>query len=93
MKRNGLTLKGNRYSTEAIIDADDVDDLALLPNTPDQAESPLYHLEQTTRGIVLFMNSDKTEFIFFKQDGTHIKWKAPEKNRRVHLPLSQYFIN
>ena len=42
-----------------------VDDLALLANTPTQAESLQHSLEQAARGIGLYMNSDKTEFMHF----------------------------
>ena len=44
------------------------DDLALLVNTPDKAVFLLHYQKQTARGIGLYVNSDKTEFIFFKQD-------------------------
>ena len=48
--------------------ADYVDDLALLTNTPAQVvESLLYSLEQTARRIGLYMNANKTMFIWFKQ--------------------------
>ena len=40
--------------------ADNVDDLLLLANTPAQVE---------TRGIDLYVNSHKTKFICFNQDG------------------------
>ena len=54
---------------EIITDADNVDDVALLVNTPAQAESLLHSLEQTARGIGHFVNSNKTEFMCFNQDG------------------------
>ena len=41
------------------------DDPALLANTPAQAESFLHTLEQEVSGIGLYMNSDKTEFMYF----------------------------
>ena len=44
-------------------------DLALLANTPAQAKSLLHSLEKAARGIGLYVNSDKTEFMCFKQDG------------------------
>ena len=44
------------------------DDLVLLTNTSVQAKSLLQNLEQKTRGISLYMNADKTEFMSSKQD-------------------------
>ena len=44
------------------------DDLALHANTPAQAEPLLHSLEQAARDTV---NSDKTEFMYFKQNGAN----------------------
>ena len=41
----------------------------LLANTPAQAKSLKYSLEQATRGIDFLANPDKIEFVCFKQDG------------------------
>ena len=68
MKENGFKWKKSRskqYSKETIIDADYVDDL----NTPAQVKSLLPSLEQATRGIGLYENSDKTRFMCFNKDG------------------------
>ena len=46
---------------QTITDTDDVDDIALLANTPTQAKSQLHSLEQAARGIDLHVNADKTE--------------------------------
>ena len=46
-----------RYPTKTITDADYADDIALLANTPTQAESSLHHLEQTAGGISLHMKA------------------------------------
>ena len=43
-------------------------DLALLANTPVQAESLLHSLEQVTGGIGLYINPNKTEFMILKQN-------------------------
>ena len=51
------------------MDADYTDDLALLANTPAQAKSLLNSLEQAVRGIGLYINSNKTLYMCFKQDG------------------------
>ena len=72
MKENGFTLKkpkSRRYSAVTISDADYADDLALLASTPTEAESLLHCLDQAAKGIGLNVNSDKTEIIWFNQDG------------------------
>ena len=45
------------------LDADDAEDLVHLANTPAQAESQLYSLEQTARGIGFYMNSSPWNFV------------------------------
>ena len=62
--------KGRRYPTEIIIDTDNTYDLALIAITLAQAESMLYYLEHAARGIGLYGNSDKTEFMCFNENGT-----------------------
>ena len=51
------------------MDADYVDDIALLANTPTQAESLLHSLEQATEGIDFYVNADKTEYMCFNRKG------------------------
>ena len=60
---------------EIIIDADYTDDLAFLENTPSQAESQLDILEQAARGIGLYVNSNKKEFLCFKTRMSHMHFK------------------
>ena len=43
--------------------------IALLTNTPAQVESLLYCLEQAASGIDLYVNADKTEYMYFNQSG------------------------
>ena len=50
-------------------DADYADDLVLLTNTPTQVDSLLHCLEQVAGGISLYMLTNKTEFMSFKQEG------------------------
>ena len=45
------------------------DDLALLANTPNQAETLLHSLEQTAAGIGLHVNAHKTEYMCYNQTG------------------------
>ena len=53
---------------ETITDADYADDLWLIANTPAEAESLLHGQKQVVKGIGLYINSNKTEFVCFKQD-------------------------
>ena len=60
MKENGFTLakaRSRRYPSQTITDLD-YTDIVLLANTPAQAESLLYSLEQAAGG--LHVNADKT---------------------------------
>ena len=72
MKENGFKLAkewSRRYSALTITDADYVDDIALLANTPTQAEPLLYSLERAASGIGLHVNADKTHYIYFNKKG------------------------
>ena len=68
--KNGFTLKKRSrwYSAETITDTDYADDVALLANTPTQAESPLQSLEQAAGGISLLGNANKTEYMCFNPE-------------------------
>ena len=46
------------------------DVLVLLANIPANAESLLNSLEQAARGIGLHMNANKTEYMYFKWEGS-----------------------
>ena len=72
MKDNGFKLgkeRCKRYPTQTITDADYADDIALLANSPTQAETLLHSLERTAAGIDLHVNADKTEYMCFNQRG------------------------
>ena len=72
IKENGfeLTKKRSRsYPAKTIIDADYADDIAILANTPNQAKTLLYSLEQTAAGIGLHVNENKTEYMCVNQTG------------------------
>ena len=63
-----LTKKRNRrYPAKTITDADYVDDIVILANTPNQAETLLHSLEQATAGIGFHVNAHKTEYMCFNQ--------------------------
>ena len=73
MKDNGFKLakeRSRRYLTQTITDVDYADDIALLANTPAQAESLQQSLERAAAGIGLRVNTDKTEYLCFNQRGT-----------------------
>ena len=72
MKDNGFKLtkeRSRRYQAQTITDADYADDIALLANTSAQAETLLHCLERAAAGIGLYVNADKTEYMYFNQRG------------------------
>ena len=72
IRENGFELtkkKSRRYPAKTITDADYADDIALLANTPNQAETLLHSLERAAAGIGLHVNAHKTEFMCFNQKG------------------------
>ena len=72
IRENGFELtkkRGRRYPAKTITDADYADDIAILANTPNQAETLLHSLERTAAGIGLHVNAHKTEYMCFKQTG------------------------
>ena len=58
-----------RYLAKTITDDDYADDLAILANTPNQAETLLHCLERAAAGIGLHINAHKTEYMCFNQTG------------------------
>ena len=61
--------RSRRYPVKTIADADYADDLMILANTPNQAETLLYSLERTATSIGLHVNAHKTEYMCFNQTG------------------------
>ena len=49
--------KSRRYTAKRITDANYADDIALLANTPNQAETLLHSLERAAAGIGLHVNA------------------------------------
>ena len=75
MKDNGFKQKrerSRRYPAHSITDADYADDIALLINTPTQAETLLHNLEWAAAGIGLHVNADKTEYMCINQRGASL---------------------
>ena len=83
IRENGFELtkkRSRRYTAKTITDADYADDIAMLANTPNQAETLLHRLERATAGIGLHVNAHKTEYMCYNQtddvttlDGTPLK--------------------
>ena len=72
IRENGFELtkkRSKRYPAKTITDADYADDLALLANTPNQAETLLHSLERAAAGIGLHVNAHKTEYMCYTQTG------------------------
>ena len=69
MKENSLKLtkeRSRRYPAQIFMDADYVDGIEILANTPGQAETLLHSLEP---GIGLHVNAHQTEYMYFNQTG------------------------
>ena len=58
-----------RYPAKTITDADYADDIAILANTSNQAETLLHSLERAAAGIGLHVNAHKTECMCYNQTG------------------------
>ena len=72
MKENCFQLtkeRSRRYPAQTIMDAEYAYDIALLANTPTQAESLLHSLEWAAAGIGLHVNAHKMEHMCFNQRG------------------------
>ena len=72
MKENGFKLtkeRSRKYAAQTITDAEYANDIALLANTPAQAEILPHSLERADPGIGLYVNAHKTEYICFNQRG------------------------
>ena len=72
IRENGFELtkkRSRRYSAKTITDADYADDIALLANTHNQAETLLHSLERAAAGIDLHVNAHKTEYMCYNQTG------------------------
>ena len=72
IRENGFELtkkRSRRYPAITITDADYAVDIAILANTPDQAETLLHSLERVAAGIGLYVNAHKTEYMCYNQTG------------------------
>ena len=66
---NSCTDPAKTKKSKTITDADYADDIALLANTPNQAETLLHSLEWAAAGIGLQVNAHKTEYMCYNQTG------------------------
>ena len=72
IKENGFELtkkRSRRYPATTITDADYANDIAILANTPDQAETLLHSLERAAASIGLYVNAHKMEYMCYNQTG------------------------
>ena len=72
IRENGFELTkkiSKRYPAKKIADADYADDIAILANTPNQAETLLHSLERAAVGIGIHVNAHKTEYMSYNQTG------------------------
>ena len=72
IRENGFELtkkRSRRYPAKTITNADYADDIAILANTPNQAETLLPSLERAAAGIGLHVNAHKTEYMCYNQTG------------------------
>ena len=72
IRENGFKLtkkRSRRYPAKTITDTDYADDIAILANTPNQAETLQHSLERATAGIGLHVNAHKTEYKCYNQTG------------------------
>ena len=72
IKENGFNPtkeRSRRYHAKTITDADNADDIVLLPNSSAQAEILLHSLERAAASISLRVNAHKTEYMCFNQTG------------------------
>ena len=72
IRENGFELtkkRSRRYPATTITDADYADDITILANTPDQAETLLHSLERAETNIGLYVNAHKTEYMCYNQTG------------------------
>ena len=82
IRENGFELtkkRSKRYPAKTITDADYADDIALLANTPNQAETLLHSLERDASLIGLHVNAPKLNICV--------------TTKQIHLPRNQRLIN
>ena len=72
IRENGFELtkkRSRRHPAKIITDANYTDDIAILANTPHQAETLLHSLKRAAAGIGHHVNAHKTEYMCYNQTG------------------------
>ena len=72
IRENGFELtkkRSRKYPAKTITDTDYADDIVILANTPNQAETLQHSLERAATGIGLLVNAHKTEYMCYNQTG------------------------
>ena len=72
IKENSFKLtkkRSRRYPAKTITDADYADDIVILANTPNHAETLQYSFERAAADIGFHINTHKTEYKYFNQTG------------------------
>ena len=108
IRENGFELikkRSRRYLAKTITDVDYADDIAILANTTNQAESLMHSLERAAAGIGLHVNAHKTEYMSYNHtynistlDGTSLKLvdkftylgsSVSSTNKDIHMQLTK----
>ena len=72
IRENGFELtkkRSRRYLAKTFTEADYAEYIAILANTPNQAETLLHSLERAAPGIGPHVNAHKTEYMCYNQTG------------------------
>ena len=103
MKEKGFKLakeRSRRYLAQTITDVDYIDVIALLANTPVQAETQLHILERVAAGIGFHVNADKVEYMLFNQRGNissqkdrPLKWLDKVTYQGSNVSSTEKYIN
>ena len=81
------------YPSKTMTDADYTDDQTLPTNTPVHPESILHRLGQAVRGIGLWVNANKADYMCFKQKGAITTMlPASRISRQIHKPWQHNLI-
>ena len=64
---DGLSIAVHAFVSR--VDADYADDIAIMANTPNRAETLLHSFERAATGIGLHVNVHKTEYMCYNQTG------------------------
>ena len=80
---------------KSITDIDYKDDIGLLAFTRVQIEYLRQNIEQVKKDICLYVNVDRTDFVWSKQNGVihlYIKWPAGKTIRPFYITWKQYHL-